>query len=102
MAAQRVSPGLRAMTVSKARGVACLRVWVRAVSACAGSAAINYFEAAFPEVVPFGTTGLFHNKAEWIVDLTTKVPLCLAPCLRCCPGLCASPLRHVPPHRRQV
>ena len=24
--------------------------------------------------MPFGTKGAFHNKAEWIVDLTTKVP----------------------------
>ena len=40
-----------------------------------GSAAINYFETAFPEVMPFGTKGAFHNKAEWIVDLTTKVPI---------------------------
>ena len=40
---------------------------------CAGPAAIHYFEEAFPEVTPFGSKGLYHNKAEWIVDLTTKV-----------------------------
>lgn len=39
----------------------------------AGPAAIHYFEEAFPEVTPFGSKGLYHNKAEWIVDLTTKV-----------------------------
>ncbi len=36
-------------------------------------AAINFFESQFPEVVPFGTKGEYHNKAEWIVNLTTKV-----------------------------
>lgn len=43
----------------------------------AGLPAINYFETAFPEVVKFGTNNghpeMLHNKAEWIVDLTTKV-----------------------------
>ena len=38
----------------------------------AGPSAIHYFEEAFPEVTPFGSKGLYHNKAEWIVDLTTK------------------------------
>lgn len=45
----------------------------------AGLACINYFETAFPEVVKFGSNNghpeMMHNKAEWIVDLTTKVIL---------------------------
>ncbi|EIE26352.1 hypothetical protein COCSUDRAFT_39467 [Coccomyxa subellipsoidea C-169] len=40
-----------------------------------GLAAINYFENAFPEVIKFGSGAghpeTMHNKAEWIVDLTT-------------------------------
>ncbi|KAK9823062.1 hypothetical protein WJX81_005585 [Elliptochloris bilobata] len=36
-----------------------------------GPAAVRYFEQ-FPEVTPFGQRGSFHNKAEWIVDLTTR------------------------------
>ena len=45
----------------------------------AGLACINYFETAFPEVTKFGTNNghpeMLHNKAEWIVALTTKVIL---------------------------
>ncbi len=32
---------------------------------------MRYFEQ-FPGVKPFGHRGSFHNKAEWIVDLTTR------------------------------
>lgn len=43
----------------------------------AGLAAITYFENAFPEVIKFGSGAghpeTMHNKAEWIVDLTTTV-----------------------------
>lgn len=37
----------------------------------AGPGAVRYFEQ-FPGVKPFGHRGSFHNKAEWIVDLTTR------------------------------
>lgn len=37
-----------------------------------GAAAVAYFEAAFPTVPRFAGGGVFHNRAEWIVDLTTK------------------------------
>ncbi|KAK9904696.1 hypothetical protein WJX75_000743 [Coccomyxa subellipsoidea] len=36
-----------------------------------GPGAVRYFEQ-FPGVKPFGHRGSFHNKAEWIVDLTTR------------------------------
>jgi hypothetical protein len=41
----------------------------------AGSAAIEYFEEKFPDAPAFGAKGgsAFHNKAEWIVDITTNV-----------------------------
>ncbi len=38
---------------------------------CAGLHPIRYFEA-FPDVEPFGRREGYGNKAEWIVDLTTK------------------------------
>lgn len=42
------------------------------VSVClAGYAPIRYFEN-FPDVKPFGARSSHHNKAEWIVDLTTR------------------------------
>ncbi len=37
----------------------------------AGYAPIRYFEN-FPDVKPFGARSSHHNKAEWIVDLTTR------------------------------
>ena len=40
---------------------------------CPGPSAIEYFESHFPSVQPFTIKGMYHNKAEWIVDLTTKV-----------------------------
>ena len=40
----------------------------------AGQEAAAYFCNAMPEVQPFGGKGAPDNLAEWIVDLTTKVP----------------------------
>ena len=48
------------------------RQLLKRMGCSAGPSAIHYFEEAFPEVTPFGSKGLYHNKAEWIVDLTTK------------------------------
>lgn len=39
---------------------------------CPGPEAVRYFETV-PGVQPLSRDGLLHNKAEWMVDLTTKV-----------------------------
>jgi len=49
----------------------------------AGPSAIHYFEEACPDATPFGSKGLYHNKAEWIVDLTTKARRGWGPGLPC-------------------
>jgi hypothetical protein len=44
------------------------------VTYAAGSAPIAYLEALFPEAPKFSAhKSDLHNRAEWIVDITTKV-----------------------------
>ena len=63
----------------------------------AGPSAIHYFEEACPDATPFGSKGLYHNKAEWIVDLTTKARRGWGPGLPCTKP--CKPLAHVFPLR---
>ncbi len=44
------------------------------MGACTGPEPINYLEALFPEAPKFSAhKSDLHNRAEWIVDITTRV-----------------------------
>ena len=46
------------------------------MGACTGPEPINYLEALFPDAPKFSAhKSDLHNRAEWIVDITTRVSL---------------------------